>query len=55
MQLENTILLEKLKNEESTSFELLYKFYFSSIVSFVRKNSGTNEDAGDIFQESYVK
>jgi len=54
MQFEDTILLDKLKTEDNTSFELLYKFYFPSIASFVKKNSGTNEDAEDIFQEAVV-
>ncbi len=54
MQIKDNILLDQLKTEESASFEVLYKFYFASIASFVRKNSGTNEDAQDIFQESVV-
>jgi RNA polymerase sigma factor (sigma-70 family) len=47
-------LLEKLKKEDSSSFELLYKFYFPSIASYIRQNMGNNEDAEDIFQEAII-
>jgi RNA polymerase sigma factor (sigma-70 family) len=47
-------LLDKLKTEDSSSFELLYKFYFPSISSYIKQNLGNNEDAEDIFQEAII-
>ena len=47
-------LLDKLKTEDSSSFELLYKFYFPSVASYIKQNLGNNEDAEDIFQEAII-
>ena len=47
-------LLEKLKTEDSSSFELLYKFFFPSIASYIKQNTGSNEDAEDVFQEAII-
>lgn len=47
-------LLDQLKAEDSSSFELLYKFYFPSVASYIKQNLGNNEDAEDIFQEAII-
>ncbi len=47
-------LLNQLKTETSSSFELLYKFYFPSIASYIKQNKGNNQDAEDIFQEAII-
>jgi RNA polymerase sigma factor (sigma-70 family) len=47
-------LLDKLKTEDSSSFGLLYKFYFPSIESYIKQNLGNSEDAEDIFQETII-
>lgn len=47
-------LLDQLKSEESSSFELLYEFYFPSVASYIKQNLGNNEDAEDIFQEAII-
>jgi RNA polymerase sigma factor (sigma-70 family) len=47
-------LLDKLKNEDNTSFEILYTFYFPSVASYVKQNMGNSEDAEDIFQEAVI-
>ncbi len=47
-------LLDKLKTEESSSFGLLYEFYFPSVASYIKQNLGSNEDAEDIFQETII-
>jgi len=48
------ILLEQLKTEDSASFQLLYKFYFPSVASYIMQNMGNKEDAEDIFQEAIL-
>ena len=48
------ILLEQLKTEDNASFQLLYKFYFPSVASYVKQNMGNNDDAKDIFQEAII-
>lgn len=50
----DTILFNRLKAEDSSSFELLYRFYFSSIAAYVKENNGNNEDAEDVFQEAIM-
>lgn len=47
-------LLDKLKAEDRSSFELLYKFYFPTVASYIKKNLGNKEDAEDIFQEAII-
>jgi RNA polymerase sigma factor (sigma-70 family) len=47
-------LLDQLKAEKSSSFELLYKFHFPSVAAYVKQNSGNDEDAEDIFQETII-
>jgi RNA polymerase sigma factor (sigma-70 family) len=47
-------LLQKLKTEDNASFQLLYKFYFPSIASYIKQNMGNSEDAEDVFQEAIV-
>ncbi|MCS3802141.1 RNA polymerase sigma factor [Niastella sp. OAS944] len=47
-------LIDKLKKEESASFGLLYKLYFPTIASFIKQNSGSHQDAEDIFQETVI-
>ncbi|WP_158796465.1 RNA polymerase sigma factor [Pedobacter sp. L105] len=50
----DTILLEMLKKEEDISFKMLYNLSFDSVSNFIRLNSGTKEDAEDVFQETIV-
>ena len=52
--LTDDILLEQLKIEDSASFQVLYKFYFPSVASYVKQNMGNTEDAEDIFQEAIL-
>jgi RNA polymerase sigma factor (sigma-70 family) len=47
-------LFDKLKAEDNSSFELLYKFYFPSVSSYIKQNLGSNQDAEDIFQEAII-
>ena len=50
----DNILLDKLKKEDSSSFELLYTSYFPSVASYIKQNHGNHEDAADIFQEAVI-
>lgn len=47
-------LLDNLKNEDNASFEVLYKFYFPSVATYITQNFGSTEDAEDIFQEAII-
>lgn len=47
-------LIDKLKKEESASFGLLYKLYYPTIANFIKQNSGSAQDAEDIFQETII-
>ena len=52
--LADDILLVQLKAGDSDSFQLLYKIYFPSVASYIKRNMGNTEDAEDIFQEAIL-
>ncbi len=43
-----------IRNRDNKTFNILYKKYFSLIRSFVINNSGTVDDAKDVFQETII-
>lgn len=47
-------ILEGLKNSDNSVLEFVYRKYFPIVRFFVIKNSGTDEDAKDIFQEAMI-
>ncbi len=47
-------LLEGIKLNDSDTLEYIYKKFYPSIRNFVILNSGTEDDAKDIFQESVI-
>jgi RNA polymerase sigma factor (sigma-70 family) len=53
-EISDDILLEKLRKEEGASYRLLYKFYFPSTANYIKQNSGSDQDAEDIFQETII-
>ncbi|XZF15493.1 RNA polymerase sigma factor [Chitinophagaceae bacterium MMS25-I14] len=53
-ELSDNTLIERLKNEEAASYKLLYKLYFPPTANYIRQNSGSSQDAEDIFQETII-
>jgi len=47
-------ILEGLKNSDSELLRFVYKKYYPEIRFFVIRNSGTDEDAKDVFQEALI-
>ena len=47
-------LIDGIKNKDSKTLNFLYKKYFSLVRSFVLNNSGTTDDAKDVFQEAVI-
>jgi RNA polymerase sigma factor (sigma-70 family) len=47
-------ILEGLKTSNSNVLEYVYKKYFPIVRFFVIKNSGTDDDAKDVFQEAII-
>ena len=47
-------ILEGLKNHDNEVLNFIYRKYFPEIRFFVIKNSGTDEDAQDVFQEAII-
>jgi len=47
-------ILKRIQKGDQTMIELLYKKNFRMVVNYIQKNSGTEEEAKDIFQESIV-
>lgn len=50
----DTSLLEQIKEGDNASFEILYRFYFPSVASYIKQNQGNKEDAEDVFQEAIL-
>jgi RNA polymerase sigma factor (sigma-70 family) len=50
----DSAMLTQLEKEDSTSFELLYKFYYPSVATYVTNNRGNAADAEDVFQEAII-
>ena len=44
-------LLTAIRNSENAAFEHLYSAYYMMVSNYVKKNSGTEDDSRDIFQE----
>ncbi len=47
-------IIDGLKKSDNNVLEYVYKKYFPVVRFFVIKNSGTDEDAQDVFQESLI-
>ena len=47
-------LLEGLANEDKTSIERIYREHYSTVQSLVVNNTGTADDAADLFQEMMI-
>ena len=47
-------IIELLRTDRKQAFQQLYKKYYSMVSYLIKKNSGSKEDAADIFQESLV-
>ena len=47
-------LLSRLKKEENAAFERLHKDCFPAVARYIKQNSGSRQDAEDIFQEAII-
>jgi RNA polymerase sigma factor (sigma-70 family) len=47
-------LLSGILRNDTIVLQFIYKNFYSSINFFIKKNSGTDEDANDIFQEAII-
>lgn len=52
--LSDQVFLTELKNENGIAFGKLYRLCRQSISTYVKHNSGSDEDAEDIFQEAII-
>lgn len=50
----NSLAIEDFKKDSNTAFGILYQQYFGFAKKFVLNNSGNQEDAEDIFQDSLL-
>jgi len=53
-ELSDTDFVEGLKNNSELQLEALYKLHFPMVLQFILNNSGTVEDAKDVYQESII-
>ena len=49
-----TTLLSAIKNNDEKVLKLLYQSNFARVEKYVQENSGTTEQAKDIFQEAFI-
>ncbi len=47
-------ILEGLRNRDTNVLDFIYKNFFQQIKVFINKNSGTDEDAQDIYQDAVL-
>lgn len=47
-------IIQALRNNDNSVLNVLYKLYFGSINHFIITNSGSEDDAKDIFQEAVI-
>ena len=47
-------ILEGLRNKDTNVLDFIYKNFFQQIKVFINKNSGTDEDAQDIYQDAVL-
>lgn len=47
-------LITNLKKQENAAYEVLYALYYPAVKHYVRRNSGTDDDARDVFQETLL-
>ena len=50
----DTELMQMISKSDSSAFSFLYKRYFKMVKNLVEKNSGTPDDASDLFQEVLI-
>ena len=51
---EETVLLNQIKLKSRCAYDHIYKAYYPSIEKFILSNSGSSEDAQDVFQETIL-
>ena len=49
--MDETDLVKGLRKGEVKAFEEVYRLYFKMVSAFIQNNSGTDDDAKDVFQE----
>lgn len=47
-------LIKGIRKRDNAVLSFIYQNYFQSVLHFVNNNSGTNEDAKDVFQEALI-
>ncbi len=52
--MQDTQIIAEIRQRNNAAFEIVYKFYYPTVENFVRKNSGTTDDAKDVFQETVL-
>lgn len=52
--MQDTQIIAEIRQRNNAAFEIIYKFYYPTVENFVRKNSGTTDDAKDVFQETVL-
>ncbi|MDP4268253.1 MAG: sigma-70 family RNA polymerase sigma factor [Bacteroidota bacterium] len=54
MSLTDSYIIESLRNGDEKPLEYLYKQHYKMIANYIIKNSGSEEDARDIFQDAII-
>lgn len=54
MYKDGELIIENLKKQDSDTLDFIYKMFYPSVRNLVMRNSGSEADAEDIFQESII-
>ncbi|MDJ1483760.1 sigma factor [Cytophagaceae bacterium YF14B1] len=52
--MQDTEIIAAIKERDNAAFKIVYTFYYPMVEHFVKKNSGTSDDARDVFQEAIL-
>jgi RNA polymerase sigma factor (sigma-70 family) len=53
-RISDTNIIEGIKNQDDKTLNWLYENYIQTVKNYVLKNSGTDEDVSDVFQDSII-
>ena len=51
---DDTTVLSDLRRQEENAYRILYRFHYPMVERFVLRNSGSQDDAKDVFQDTLV-
>lgn len=51
---DETVILERIRSNDENALRLLYQLHYTMVLNMVLRNSGSHEDARDVYQEAMI-